>query len=175
MRDTNDGSIIRVLKAVDLVSQSNVPTDKYTGFMNLQSGAAVLGTEIRRVYEPLFQASHEPHRESAENLQNLFHVHSGGNTITLQIQTFKALCDFATFDASQSSASSGTGAGSPAGTGSTGGDGGGSQGGTGPTIHIDLHIHLPENKSRRDYEYMFEDIARYIYRNESPADDGERS
>jgi hypothetical protein len=30
-------------------------------------------------------------------------------------------------------------------------------------VHIDLHIHLPENKSRRDYEAIIEDIGRYIY------------
>ena len=170
LRDTNDQSIIRVLKSVDLVSQSNVPTDKYTEFMNLASGPQVLGVEIRRVYELLFQASHEPYRESAEVLQNLFNIHSGGSTISLQIQTFKALCDFAKFDG-------GVNPGRPAGrSGESGGVGsgtGGHQGSNriGPMIHIDLHIHLPENKSRRDYEYMFEDIARYIYRQGESSDD----
>jgi hypothetical protein len=32
-----------------------------------------------------------------------------------------------------------------------------------PPIKIDLHIHLPENKTTRDYEAIIQDIARYIY------------
>jgi len=43
-----------------------------------------------------------------------------------------------------------------------------------PAIHIDLHIHLPENKSRRDYEYIFEDIARYIFGRNVTEDGNER-
>lgn len=30
-------------------------------------------------------------------------------------------------------------------------------------VHINLHIHLPENKTRRDYEAVIEDIGRYIF------------
>jgi hypothetical protein len=32
-----------------------------------------------------------------------------------------------------------------------------------PIVNINLHIHLPENKSRRDYETIIEDIGRYIF------------
>ena len=35
-----------------------------------------------------------------------------------------------------------------------------------PAIHIDLHIHLPENKTTRDYEAIIQDIARYIFKQE---------
>jgi hypothetical protein len=45
-RDTNDRSIIRVLKAVRLLNGSNEPTDVYTKFMDLVGGPPVLGAEI---------------------------------------------------------------------------------------------------------------------------------
>ncbi len=32
-----------------------------------------------------------------------------------------------------------------------------------PPIRVDLHIHLPENKTSRDYEAIIQDIAKYIY------------
>ena len=32
-----------------------------------------------------------------------------------------------------------------------------------PPMQIDLHIHLPENKTTRDYEAIIQDIAKYIY------------
>ncbi len=32
-----------------------------------------------------------------------------------------------------------------------------------PAVQIALHIHLPENKTPRDYESIIQDIAKYIY------------
>jgi len=162
--DANDHSMLRVLKAVKLVNEKNEPTELYTQFMSLDHGAEVLGPEIRRVYAPLFQASHKPFSESNEKLQNLFNIHSGGGTRALdqQIQTFKALCENASFDSSFTAHKpSGKGVSAADTQGRTSaGDG---DSGQRPTININLHIHLPENKSRRDYEDIIEDIGRYIF------------
>jgi len=162
--DANDYSMLRVLKTVNLLNDKNEPTEIYAQFMSLDQGAKVLGPEIRRVYAPLFQASHTPFSETNEKLQNLFNIHSGGGARALdqQIQTFKALCENASFDSASPGGEQGNmanlrvenpsfdGAGNPD-TGSK------------PTININLHIHLPENKSRRDYEDIIEDIGRYIF------------
>ena len=118
-----------------------------------------MGSLIRESYAPLFAASLEPHRDAG--LRNLFNIHSGGGTIDFQIQTFKALCDNANFTAPAGSpAASGASAiseGGPQGGGST------ASGGAPPVIHIDLHIHLPENKTTRDYQYIIQDIAHFLY------------
>jgi hypothetical protein len=124
-----------------------------------------MAAQIRRVYSPLFQASHRPHEDSQEDLKRLFNIHSGGSesTIDLQIKTFKTLCEFASFDlpavATQVSAN---GQVTVAAAGLASGQASVSAGV--PTIHVDLHIHLPENKTTRDYEAIIQDIARYIYR-----------
>jgi len=133
-RDANDHSMVRVLKAVNLLSGSNEPTAAYLQFMNLDGGPRVLGTEIKRLYAPLFTASHKPYEETPEKLKNLFNIHPGGGERALeyQMQTFKALCESASFDGQ-------------------------------PTVNINLHIHLPENKTRRDYSDIIEDIGRYIF------------
>jgi hypothetical protein len=160
-KDGNDYSIIRVLKTVGLVGADNAPTPDYTVFMHKGTGPAHLGEMVKKLYAPLFEASHTPHQESNDNLENLFNIHSGGasRTMSLQIQTFKALCDHADFSGNGASKKPAIGTSATAkNTAENGGAGAGA-----PTIHIDLHIHLPGNKSRRDYEYMFEDIARYIY------------
>lgn len=160
LRSNEDYSIVRVLKAVGLVNDNNEPSDNYTAFMRAGTGPAVLAALIRRIYAPLFEASHQPHRETTESLQNLFNIHSGGATIELQIQTFRALCDFANFEA-QSTADE---AAAPA---SSGVSRAGQESSTlregGPPIHIDLHIHLPPGKSSRDYQYIIQDIAKYLY------------
>ena len=164
LKNTNDQTLIRVLKAMKLVSANNEPTERYTEYMSPVNGPGVLAEAAREVWAPLFISSHEPHREDDTTLRNYFNVHSGGSegTIGLQIQTFKAVADHADFGAEPNRGGAGVSV-------KTGKDGAGTSGtsaqmpGGEPQIHIDLHIHLPENKSRRDYEYIFEDIARYIF------------
>jgi len=157
--DTNAATIIRVLKRLGLVGGNNEPTDDYEKFMHAQSGPSILGAKIKEVYKPLFNASKEPHKEKDADLKNLFNIHSGGSAATMQfqIQTFKALCENAVFD--------GVGAGSSAKDGIAGSKDGDPQGerqSGRPAIHIDLHIHLPPDKTSRDYEAMFQDIGRYL-------------
>jgi len=161
----NSNSIIRVLKSIGLVGgSSNEPTTDYEVFMYPETGPSRLGELIRAAYSPLFEAAHLPHNESDDALKRYFNIHSGGGerTIQYQIQTFKALCDHANFD------SLGTGNGAAvAGAGGDGigraGSGHGNIADSAPKIHIDLHIHLPPNKTSRDYQAMFEDIGKYIY------------
>ena len=162
--DANDHSILRVLKAIRLLNDKNEPTELYSQFMLIDGGAKAIAPEVIRVYAPLFQASHTPFNESNDKLQNLFNIHSGGGDRALdqQIQTFKALCENTSFDAAGSGVVPGTG---NAGTGAVDGSGGSSTGNqlAPPIVNINLHIHLPENKSRRDYENIIEDIGRYIF------------
>lgn len=158
--DANDYSMLRVLKAVGLLGEKNEPTQLYEKYMDLSSGPAVLADPIKRLYQPLFVASHEPFKEPAEKLQNLFNIHSGGGDRSLdqQIQTFKALCENADFGQSGKPpirkehipGENDNGSNSTLQTNVAG-------------IHINLHIHLPENKSPRDYERIIEDIGHYIF------------
>lgn len=165
MKDSNDKSIIRVLKDLGLVGPNNETTEKYVEFMTPGKGPAVLGAAIKTVWAPLFGLSHQPHREDDATLRNYFNIHSGGSdsTISLQIQTLKAACDFAVFDSANVAAAAATPS-SAASAMATAASGSG-----GAVIHIDLHIHLPENKAARDYEYIFEDIAKHLLGRQTPA------
>jgi hypothetical protein len=159
--DANDYSMLRVLKAVGILNANNEPTDLYSQYMHLESGAAALAEPIKRVYEPLFHASHAPYKETNDLLQNLFNIHSGGGERALeqQIQTFKALSENTSFEAMSPGSPAASVPAAP-GAVSTNNE----RTGTGsPSVHIDLHIHLPENKSRRDYEAIIEDIGRFIF------------
>lgn len=160
-RDANDYSMIRVLKELGLLNATNEPTELYSQFMHISMGPAALSEPIRRVYQPLFAASHEPYRENPESLRNMFNIHSGGSerSIEQQIQTFKALCENADFKA-QTLGQTPTG---PTTGSQISAQPIQKQGSTVLPIQINLHIHLPENKTRRDYECIIEDIARYIF------------
>jgi hypothetical protein len=74
--DANDYSMLRVLKSVGLLNANNEPTDLYSRYMHLEGGAVALAEPLRRIYEPLFHASHAPYKESNDRLQNLFNIHS---------------------------------------------------------------------------------------------------
>ncbi len=169
----NANSIIRVLKAIGLVSSANDPTEDYELFMHRQGGPQHLANLVRVTYRPLFNASHNPHQESDDSLKNLFNIHSGGSEATLQhqIATFKTLCEFADFSSAipEGAVESSAAVLSDTGAAQAGSSGIGNSGGA--TIHIDLHIHLPENKSARDYQAIFEDIGRYIYGHVGSADE----
>ncbi|CAG0952593.1 hypothetical protein PHYC_00282 [Phycisphaerales bacterium] len=151
---------VAVLKKVGLIASSGEPTPLYVEYMNKATGPAALGAKLRDIYADIFNASHAPQAESDEALEGLFNVHAGGseNLVRLQMQTFKALCESASFTGVPTRAS-----GQQSGSGDQDGSGDGRGGGALPPVKIDLHIHLPENKTTRDYEAIIQDIAKYIY------------
>lgn len=153
---------VRVLKKLGLLSTSGEPQDSYVDFMKQGTGPKALAARIKDHYRVLFDNSHSPQTESTDALKNLFNIHSGGgeSTLDLQMQTFKALCEHADFMSGAT----------VAGASNSSNDGGSEQSRSSrdglpglPPIKIDLHIHLPENKSTRDYEAIIQDIAKYIY------------
>lgn len=155
--NNNARTAINVLKKIGLLGAGGEPLDSYVEFMKTGSGPGVLGQRIKEVYRVLFENSHAPQSESTEELKKLFNIHSGGgdDAMRLQLQTFKVLAEHANFEETKQN-------GEP----NLAKDGKRSSGAGGqnlPPIQVDLHIHLPENKSTRDYEAIIQDIARYIY------------
>ncbi len=160
--NNNAMTAVRVLKKIGLLSSSGEPLDAYVEFMKTGSGPALLAQRMRQTYRVLFENSLAPQSESDDELKKLFNIHSGGgaDVMRLQVQTFKILAEFADFGAA--------GSGDDGSKGISSGNGSQLQTGTGtgvalPPIQVDLHIHLPENKTSRDYETIIQDIARYIY------------
>lgn len=155
--NNNASTAIGVLKKIGLLGSAGEPTTTYVDFMKTGTGPSVLAERIKDTYQILFQNSHAPQNESGEELRKLFNIHSGGgdDAMRFQIQTFKALCDYANFGNTSGAAvgSPGIGASPEKNTGGT----------MLPAIEVDLHIHLPENKTTRDYEAIIQDIAKYIY------------
>jgi hypothetical protein len=158
--NNNARTAINVLKKLGLLNASAEPTESYVSFMKTGLGPAVLGQKIKETYKILFENSHAPHKESQEELKKLFHIHSGGasDAMRLQVSTFKVLADHADFSDAAGSVADAQGE-----TDEANASGGGSSSLKLPPVKVDLHIHLPENKSTRDYEAIIQDIARYIY------------
>lgn len=153
---------ISVMKKVGFLDDSGAPTQAYEEFMKPGVGPTVLGQKLRQTYQKFFEASHSPHTDSDETLKNLLNIHSGGgpDAMRYQLQTFKALCEHADFDGAPSSNGSVPNVGTSPISNQTAAAANDS---TMPPVNIALHIHLPENKSGRDYTAMIEDIGRFIF------------
>jgi hypothetical protein len=157
LKSGNDASILRVLKTLGLLTASSETTQAYADYMKPGTGAAVLGKLIKQCYEALFQNVTSPEKASNEDLRSFFNINSGGSegTIKFQIDTFKALASFATFGETdpldqEEAADQRSGQSSRDSSGV-------------PAIRIDLHIHLPENKTKADYDAIIESIANHLY------------
>ncbi len=159
-KNTNDQSIIRVLKAVELLNPAGDPTKNYEEFMQPTKGPAILGRQIKKIYSSLFSTVTNPGNAPYDDLKSFFNTYGGGGekVVQLQIQTFKALASHATFGASdplEQIDNLGEEGPQP--------EGGDSRKPHDPAIRIDLHIHLPENKTKVDYDSILESIAKHIY------------
>jgi hypothetical protein len=160
-KNNNARTAINVLKKLGFLGSAGEPTESYVEFMKTGVGPSVLAQKIRDVYRVLFENSHAPQDESNEELRKLFNIHSGGGegAMRFQAQTFKALAQYANFGV--------TGAGSGAKDQNLAGTAQRSSTDSGehrlPPVQVDLHIHLPENKTTREYEAIIQDIAKYIY------------
>jgi Family of unknown function (DUF5343) len=156
--DNNARTAINVLKRISLLSSDGAPMPDYVEYMKAGSGPRVLAKRIRETYKDIFENSHSPQTETDEALRSLFNIHSGGgeDSMRLQIQTFKALCEHADWSETSAAAKS-SGETSELATANE------RNANRLPPVQIDLHIHLPENKTTRDYEAIIQDIAKYIY------------
>lgn len=157
---SNDATPLRVLRKLGMLGPAGEPLQGYTDYMQSSpTGPRALGARIKEAYKELFESSHEPHKNSGE-LQTFFRIHSGGGerTIEYQVQTFKALSEYADFSGATPSAN-----GAPLDAGRLGESANTESQSNMPPVRIDLHIHLPENKTARDYEAIIQDIAKYIY------------
>lgn len=102
-RSTNDRRIIPVLKFIDFLDSSGVPTEKYRAFRNTATGPQILGQAIRSAYSDLFNLYPDAQQKDTEALRNFFSTHSQASEAVLSamVLTFRGLCGMARFDVSE--------------------------------------------------------------------------
>ena len=98
---TNDRPIIRVLKSIDFIDNSGVPTQNFKDFRTEKSGQ-VMAVALRKTYADLFKTYSKPLEKSRGTLENFFAKGKPSlkkSTLGLYVDTFKTLCGFADFGA----------------------------------------------------------------------------
>jgi hypothetical protein len=100
---SNDSSLVGVLKQIDLVDSTNVPTARWTHYRGADH-KKVLGEAIRHGYADLYAVYPDAHQRSQTDLDHVFSTQSSGGkqVITKTISTFKSLVELADFSSSGS-------------------------------------------------------------------------
>lgn len=98
---SNDRPMIRVLKSIQFIDRSGVPTQAFNDFRTEKS-EQVMAKALKSTYADLFKTFSEPLKRSREELENFFAKHKPSvkkQTLGLYVDTFKTLCEFADFKA----------------------------------------------------------------------------
>lgn len=98
-KSTNDRLFISVFKALGLLDENGVPTQRYHQFLDQTETGRVLAIGIQEAYEDLFALRKDAQKLSVEEikgkLKTLTQGQKSDNIVTLMANTFKALCDVA--------------------------------------------------------------------------------
>ncbi len=97
-KSNNDRPIINILKFIGFLD-NGVPTDTYKEFRVASKSKSVMASSLKRTYSELFKVYPYADTQSIGDLRDFFASKSsfGQQVLGSQVNTFKALCDFADF------------------------------------------------------------------------------
>jgi hypothetical protein len=167
---SNDSSLVGVLKQIDLVDSTNVPTARWTHYRGADH-KKVLGEAIRHGYADLYAVYPDAHQRSQTDLDHVFSTQSSGGkqVITKTISTFKSLVELADFSSSGSvqpaAAPTPAAPADPAARAQVQRPPAldGTSAPTRPNLHIDIQVHISPEASPEQIEKVFESMARHLY------------
>jgi hypothetical protein len=100
-KSTNDRPIVKILRFIDFIDVNGVPTQNYINFRDTSKAKIVMASAIRKAYSDLFKMYPDAHKKDDETLKNFFRptTKAGEQVVERMVDTFKALCSFADFEA----------------------------------------------------------------------------
>lgn len=162
---SNDKTLIAILKQVNLVDSSGIPTSVWTQFRGTNH-KEVLGRAIRNGYADLFAVYPDADQRTVSELEHVFSTSStaGRQVVGKTVSTFKTLCESATFsmtddnsdltistesihqpvhdlrDVKARSVQSGS-----------------------PSVHIDIQVHIAPESTTEQIDQIFKSMSKHLY------------
>lgn len=165
---SNDAGLLGMLRAAGLIDGTNVPTPMWSSYRGANH-RAVLGDSLRVGYAELFAVYPDAWQRSNTELEHVFatSTSAGKQVISKTVASFKALCECAEFGAAgqQPDQAMHTAAplhvpvAIPGNTQRVSLNGGAS----GPSLHIDLQIHVSPEASAEQIDQIFKSMAKHLY------------
>ena len=100
LKSKNDRAMIGVLKALQFLDASGLPTANWKKYRSKQDAGKVMAAAVRTAYASLFDLYPDAQRKDNEALRNFFSSRTsvGEGALAQMVRTFKALCDLSDFD-----------------------------------------------------------------------------
>lgn len=94
---SNDRPIVAALKALDIIDENGIPTERYVVFRDIEAGKKLLPILIRGAYSDLYDVYPQAHMIAEESLKTLIAQKSDAGAATQGniLRTFKALTEYA--------------------------------------------------------------------------------
>lgn len=165
---SNDASLIGVIKYIGFAeSSSGVPTEKWSQFRGARS-KKVLGDAVQQAYADLFSVYTDAYQRSRAELENVFSTSSKGGkeVIGKLVSTFKALADEAEFTPPERQTDLQVSSGplhSPVVPQNSAIQTGASTSCSGPSVHIDVQVHISPEAGPDQIEQIFASMAKHLF------------
>lgn len=99
---SNDRLFVKLLKELEFLDESGVPTQRYYEFLDGSQAKTILAKSIKEAYEDLFVIRKDAYKMSKDEVYNKFKTLTQGKksekVINLMANTFVALCEYADWE-----------------------------------------------------------------------------
>jgi hypothetical protein len=155
-KSSNDGTLLTVLKFINFIDSSSVPTEKWKDYRGANH-SQVLASAIREGYEDLYTVYPDAHLRGQSEIEHVVSTSSsaGKQVVGKTVRTFQSLCEQADFSASGVPKP-------PANSIPPKGINIGSQ--IQPSLHIDIQIHISPDAKPEQIEQIFNSMAKHLYK-----------
>jgi len=99
-KSQNDRPLIRIMKAIDFISEDGVPTNNWISYRDKKKAGYVLAEGIRKYYAELFRTYPKANHQDNKTLRDFFTAETevGDRMVGYMVSTFNALKEFANFE-----------------------------------------------------------------------------
>jgi hypothetical protein len=100
-KSKNDRPIITVLKFIGFLNSDGATNQNYISFRSKEQSGAIMAKCLKSAYSELFGLYEDAHRRTTDELRDFFSTRTKGGdlVLSLTVNTFKTLCEFADFGA----------------------------------------------------------------------------
>lgn len=165
---SNDAGLLGMLRAAGLVDGTNVPTSVWSSYRGANH-RAVLGESLRVGYAELFAVYPDAWQRSSTELEHVFatSTSAGKQVISKTVASFKALCECADFGAAGQQPDQAMHTTAPlhvpVAVQTSAPRAQPNVGAAGPSLHIDLQIHVSPEASAEQIDQIFKSMAKHLY------------
>lgn len=160
-RAKNDRYLIGILRAIDFIDGSQVPTNRWRQYRDRSKSKQVLGEAVKAAYTDLFKTYPDAYQRDSDAIRNFFSSKSNvaDSTLRLAVGAFRALAAEATFDGVTPTQDASEAADDNRGTPTSE-----KRGKAGlPSLSVAVQVYIDKDMSAEQVDHVFASMAKHLY------------